>query len=59
MKSCPNCNAAMDKQRILAEGKRQCTVCATIWTITEQGAVIIKEGQEFLAEIAPQGAELI
>lgn len=56
--NCPNCQAASDKQRILIEGKRQCTICATIWTITEHGPVIKKEGQAFLAEIAP-GAKLI
>jgi len=57
--NCPNCQAASDKQRVLPEGKRQCTVCATVWMITEHGSVIVKGGQDFLAEIAPTGAELI
>ncbi len=56
---CPNCHAASNKQRILPEGKRQCTVCATVWIMTESGSTIVKEGQAFLAEIAPQGVKLI
>ncbi len=57
--NCPNCQAASNKQRILPEGRRQCTTCATIWMVTEQGPSIKKEGQTFLAEIAPQGDQLL
>jgi len=57
--NCPNCQASSDKQRILPEGKRQCTTCATIWMITEQGSSIVKSGQTFLAEIAPRSNQLL
>jgi hypothetical protein len=51
--TCPNCQAGMNRQHILAEGKRQCTVCATIWTLTEHGPTLLKQGDVFLAEISP------
>lgn len=51
MQNCPNCNAAATRQHILPGSDRQCTVCATIWTLNESGAVIKKRGQTYLAEI--------
>jgi len=50
--NCPNCNADSSRQRILAEGKRQCSTCATVWSLNENGAYIVKMGQDFLAEVA-------
>ena len=51
--NCPNCNADSSRQRILPEGKRQCSTCATIWSLNENGAYIGKAGQSFLAELQP------
>jgi len=50
--NCPNCNADSSRQRILPEGKRQCATCATIWSLNENGSYIVKQGQDFLAEVA-------
>jgi len=51
--NCPNCGAASDKQQVLAEHQRRCTTCNTVWTMNENGSVIVKQGQNFLAEINP------
>ena len=38
----------------MTEGKRQCSVCATIWSLNEDGGIfIVKNGQTFLAEVTP------
>ena len=51
---CPNCHADSTRQRIMTEGKRQCSVCATIWSLNENGGIfIVKNGQTFLAEVTP------
>jgi len=57
--NCPNCNADSSRQRILPEGKRQCSTCATIWSLNENGAYIIKQGQDFLAEVVPSQTALL
>ena len=51
MKNCPNCNASGNRQHVLPGSDRQCTVCATVWTLNEKGPVILKRGQTYLAEV--------